>query len=111
MPKDSIKPLEMTAIESTTLTVGTLRVINSAGFEGAPIMLRITNGSDKFVTISFDGVTDHIVVLAGSSVDLNFQTNSRPGNNVALLPKGTKLYAAGTAGQAGFIYVSGFYQD
>jgi len=110
MPKDRVKPLDITSRNSNTLTAGTLRVINEDGLEGACFMIRITNASNQSIVISYDGVTDHEVLLDDSVMELYFQNNGRPGNNVALLAQGTKVWIKGTAG-AGFIYLSGFYQE
>lgn len=110
MPKDRVKPLDITSRNSNTLTAGTLRVINEDGLSGPCFMIRITNASNQSIVISYDGVTDHDVLLDDSVLEVNFQNNSRPGNQVALLPTGTKVWVKGTAG-TGFIYLSGFYQE
>ena len=110
MSKDSIKPLLIASINSTTLLIGTYAVVNTDGLDGPCFMIRMTNAASGTVFISYDGVNDHDILLAGEVLQLDFQTNSRPGNKVAQLAKGTKVYLRGTAG-TGFIYLSGWYQE
>jgi len=92
------------------MIAGTLQALNAGGLDGACFMIRITNASSQSIVISYDGVYDHDVLLDGDILQIDFQTNNRPGNKVALLAKDTVIWIKGTAG-AGFIYLSGFYQD
>ena len=110
MSKDSIKPLLITSVDSSTLGLGAYSVINADGLDGPCFMIRITNASSAPIIISYDGLVDHDVLVDDDVLQLDFQTNSRPGNKVAQMAKGTKIYVRGAAGQ-GFIYLSGWYQE
>ncbi len=107
MAQSKIKPIPLTSIASSALTA-TYQVINTSGLPGACSILRINSSSSTLVTISYDGRTDHEVVLPNQSVTFGFQDNARPNSDLALMPKGTKVYAKGTAG-TGNIYLSGYY--
>lgn len=107
MAQNSVKPLVLTNISSTTVG-GTYAAINASGFEHAPFFIRIINHSDKDITVSYNGVDDHEFVITGSVFELSSQTNSQPNAQVALLPKKTVVYVKGTAG-TGTIYLSGYY--
>lgn len=74
----------------------------------AVCILRIINNSNVVVVISYDGVTDNDFLPANSILQLDFQTNAVPNNNVALLSKGTRIYALGAVG-VGFIVVTGYF--
>jgi len=112
MPKDSIKPLLIASLDASTLQAVTYTAINAVanGLDGPCFMIRITNASSSGVLVSYDGINDHDILLDGHILQLDFQTNSRPGNKVAQLAKGTKVYVRGAAGQ-GNIYLSGWYQE
>jgi bifunctional ADP-heptose synthase (sugar kinase/adenylyltransferase) len=68
------------------------------------------NASTANVTISYDGTTDHEVVLAGSTLQVNAQNNSQPASYVANFSKGLVVWAKGTAG-VGEIYLSGYFSN
>ena len=74
-------------------------------------MLEIVNDSNVAVNLTYynDG---HQVqhVLANSSMNLNFQTNSQPSGKVACYPAGAQIWISGTPG-VGLIYMTGYYTD
>lgn len=109
MPQNTVKALELFSIASSILGVN-YQAINENGAEGACFLLRITNNSTKDVTISYNGLVDNEIVLAGQVLNLNVQTNSQPNNKTCLFPKGQIVYAKGTAG-TGTIYLTGYYQS
>lgn len=106
--KNIVLPITLTSIDSATVT-GSYQAINSSGLPKACFLLRITNASNKDVTVSFDGSTDQEYVVAGTSLPLNFQTNAQPNTNIANMAQGTKVYVKGAAG-TGSIFLSGYYQ-
>lgn len=75
-------------------------VINSDGLSKSCTIMRITNGSDRPITISFDGITDHEYLLPNSIYEV------LPMSDIAMVPKGSKVWVSGKAGK-GFITVSG----
>lgn len=105
---NQIKPIPMTSIESTTVTV-TYAVINANGLPFGCCILSIVNNSDEDVTVSYDGTTDHDYIPTMTDRNLYFQTNGQPNNSVARLPAGTRVYVKGTTG-TGFVYLVGWYQ-
>jgi len=109
MPKNTVQAIELFSIASSVLDVN-YQAINEDGAEGACFLLRITNDSTTNVTISYNGLVDHDIVLPGDVLNINAQTNSRPNNQTCLFPKGQIVYAKGTAG-TGTIYLTGYYQE
>ena len=109
MPKDRIQPLELASINSGTIAAATFKPINT-GFDGPVSIIRIYNAASEAAIVSYDGTTDNDFLAAGDVIQVNLQTNNRPANEVALLPKNGKVYVRGTAG-IGFIYLSGWYNS
>ncbi len=109
--KNAIKAAPSTSRDSATFN-NTFQGLSAAGgILGATVLLRIINASNTFVGVSYDGVTVHDCVLAGSVLELNFQTNSQPSNMVAALPKGTNVYVIGAAAGVGFVFLATYYQS
>lgn len=107
--KNFIQAIPLTAINSAALT-GAYQLINTGGTLVPLVLLRIVNGSDQDVLISYNGSTDNDVVQKGTTLQVPAQQNAQPTTNVLLFSKGTKVYAKGTAG-TGFIYVIGYFQQ
>lgn len=79
----------------------------------ACFLLRFTNtGTDRTVTISYDGVNDHDVVPFGTSFEVKAGAGaSSPQNSTALFPNGLIVYIKGAAdGAAGDVYLAAYYQ-
>ncbi len=108
MAVNYVKAIPITLVDSATLPVG-FDPVDPNGLPFPCFLIRIVNASNQPVIVSYDGVTPNDYVPANSFVQLNFQTNSQPGNNVALLKKGQVVYIGGPAG-VGFIYLIGYYQ-
>ena len=107
MAQNRIKPIVLVSINSASLT-SDYQEFNSAGLDGACFLLRVMNASDKGISLSYDGITDHEVVLANNTLQLDFQNNAQPNGWTALVSKGQVLYIKGTAG-TGTVYLSGYY--
>ena len=107
--KNTVKAVPLDDISSASIT-GSYAIINSGGLPNPCFMLRIMNASNKDVTISYDGVTDHEYVLANTTLQVDCQNNAQPPSYVANFPKGMVVWAKGTAG-IGNIYVSGYYNS
>lgn len=107
MAQNRIRPITLASIASSSVT-SSYQAINSTGLPGSCFLIRIMNGSNQSITLSFNGVDDHEVVLASSTLQLDFQNNAQPSGYVALLNKGATIYIKGTAG-TGTVYLSGYY--
>ena len=98
--------------------------INSASFSGSylpflnslsattPItnpsrILLLINGSGVIVTISWDGTTDHLVLLPGAAFVFDESANS-VSEATLTTAGGTQFYAKGSA-STGLVYLSTFY--
>ena len=104
-----VKAAPITSISSASIS-GTLQIINTSGFPGPAMMIRVINASNKDVAVSYDGSHANDYVAAGTTLQLGTQTNSLPNNWVALFKKGTNVYVSGTAG-TGYIYLAAYYID
>lgn len=77
----------------------------------ACVMLILTNQTNQLLFISFDGVTDHEVLLAGEVKPLFAQMNNQPQNYRALWPLNTRIFVRSPGGVGtGALYISGYYQ-
>jgi hypothetical protein len=106
--KNSVQAIPLSSIASSTVS-GSYQAINSGGLPNPCFLIRITNGSNMAVTISYDGSTDQEYLAAGAILQLSLQANSQPSNFVTNMSKGTIVYVKGTAG-TGSVYLSGYYQ-
>jgi len=106
--KNKVLAIPLTNVASSTLGASYLP-INATGLANPCFLIRITNASNKDVTISYDGVNDHEYLVSATFMDINAQTNSQPNTNIANFATGTVVYVKGTAG-TGIIYLSGYYQ-
>ena len=106
MSVNYVRAITLTSINTATLSGG-YDVVN-AGLSEACFLLRIINDSNRDVTISYDGVTAHDYVIAGTQMEINAQANSSLPGKVALFKKGLPIYVLGTAG-TGYIYIAGYY--
>jgi len=69
-------------------------------------ILRVVNGTDAAVIISFDGVTDHMAVPAGQQATLDVCTN-RVREDGFFIDQGTQFFAKRAAGapSSGALYI------
>lgn len=108
--KNSIAPVALATFDTATLT-GNYQLVSAAGLPRACFFLRLINSSNVDVIISYDGVTDHDVILGQSINPYPFQSLGQPQNNVALIPRGTKIWVKQrTAAGAGSFSIAGYYQ-
>jgi hypothetical protein len=108
--KNSVRPLALSSIDSATFTGAYQLLSPTSGISNPAFYIKIVNNSSVAVTVSYDGTNDHDFVRAGSDAPINFQTNSQPTNNNALLAQFTKIYVKAAAG-TGLVYISGWYQQ
>lgn len=101
-----LSPITRADFNSASLN-GTYQSLNGAGFEDTVKVLKIYNTSDVLVDLSFDGVTPHDVVPAGSAFILDMQTN-RDYLGASWQGKQNQIvYGLGSAG-TGTIYIVGY---
>lgn len=107
--RNTISAITLTAIDSATFT-GAYQLVN-AGLTQPCFLLRITNNSNRFVLISYNGTTTHDMIPIGGTLQITGQSNALPHNSdTAKFPKGMPVYVLGAAGGTGSVYISGYYQ-
>lgn len=103
-----INQIPLTSIDSSTFT-GNLQAVNSAGFPNTCSIIRIINDSDRDVTISFDGTTNHDFLPAGGTYELNLLSANIANDYAVRVRQGTVIYVSGLAGGTGLVYLAGYY--
>jgi len=96
---ETLRTFDLTTLAATYLAVGTV-------LPNPSIMLKLVNTSAVPVTVSFNGVTDHDVILPASTVIYNFGSNaqSQSSDHRLALPE-TTVYVRGAAvGGAGTLF-------
>ena len=110
----NIMAVEYAAITGASLVGAATVPINVGGFTEPCSILRIVNDSANILTLLMDkdgsGAVTFDRLLANSVFQMSFQTNAGPKGYVALMPKGTVIYAASVTANAGIITVSNYYQ-
>jgi len=111
--KDSVKAIPLASFNAALLAPAVWSALTPAGGMPEPcFLIMIKNLSNRNIEISYDKVHVNDALLADATpLELDFQTNSRPNNNTAVLKKGTHIYVRGAALGAGTIYLSGYYQE
>lgn len=108
MTRNSVQPIKLASIDSSTFTGTYQQLTNGGGIEQPVFYFKIVNNSNVDVTVSYDGTNDHDFVPKNTVTPINLQTNNLPNNHVALLQKFINVYVKGGAG-AGKVYLSGWY--
>ena len=85
------------SIDTSTFT-GSYQLVGT--FDAPVRILVMVNGSNMAVTVSFDGTNDHAYFGASNATPQQFNFGDARGtsSNALDLPKGTAVYAKGTAG-------------
>ena len=100
------------AVFDTSGLSGTYQPLNPDGFLYAIKTLKIYNGSNVGVTISYDGVTAEDYFPAGSTqifdIQANHDTNSSYSSGEWKGRQGQILYGTGSSGSGNF-YIIGYY--
>lgn len=112
MAKSFVKAIPITFFNSAGLT-GNLQAINPTGLDHNCFLLKILNGSNTTILISYDGTNDHDVIEPNEMLEVNLQSNSSPNGYVCQFRKGTIVYVETPGGGAGvgIIYLMGYYQE
>ena len=112
MASNFIKSIEIQSIDVSTILAETWSEIGNP-LEGALSYIKITNDSNTDIIISFDNSAakeDNLYILADTSREIYFQSNSVPTNYTSKLRKHSVAYIRGTAG-VGNVYLEGFYNE
>lgn len=107
--KNSIAPIPLTSVSATTFDGTTYVPINPGGVPQPLFLYTIINDSSSDLIVSYDGVTAHDFIAAGSTSVNPIQYNSQPNTYIANLARGTVIWVKGAMG-TGEVYLSGFYQ-
>jgi hypothetical protein len=107
-----ISPVELTSFNAASLS-GTYQAVNSSGLDIPCFILQFTNASTANITISFDGISDHLF-MPGTADDISrnvMQINAPSPSSFQqiVFAKNSIIYVKGSAG-VGTFYVSGFGQ-
>jgi hypothetical protein len=112
--KNAIKVDELAIFDASLLT-SSYEVINPLGFKGPAASIKIFNDTSLPIFISYDGVNDHDFLDLKDTLDLNYQTNSSPNNNVSMFRKGTSVWVRDASGSkvviTDFIYLTVYYLE
>ena len=111
MTSRRLYPFILAEFDATGLTAN-YQPIN-AGFTDPGMVMHIVNTSDVSVMISYDGVTDHDVILEDNEVVYNMQLNNQPSDLIAEEHTGTVVYVKQIlgAGKGGDIYLTGYHSQ
>lgn len=111
MARNSIMAIPRREVTGNNLT-GFYQLLTGVGGLGAPCFcITINNNSTREIDISYDGVTDHDFAYVGQVLTYPFQSQSQPQGFVAKFPSNMQIWIRGTAGGAGAIYLTGYYQE
>lgn len=112
MARSYILAIPQTSVDAANLD-NNFDQINPNGLDNACFLIRVINNSNITVQISYDGINVHDTILPNETLQLEFQTNSQPNGYMALIRKGTVIWAASETGNPGVgtIYLAGYYQE
>lgn len=102
-------PLELATFSGASLTTS-YQAMNPGGFERPVVLYRLLNQSANLCTISFDGSTDHDILLAAAvfftgngEIDLSSNPSA---TSYLFFPKGTEVFLKSTTSNAGSIFLA-----
>ncbi len=110
MAKSFVNAIPFDSVNTNTFGAGFVPV-NINGLDQACFLIRIVNASNVIVTISYDGVVAHDVVLPNETIQLNLQANSSPNGFIAYFKKGLVVYADASVAGVGDVVLVGYYQE
>lgn len=103
--KNSVLPIAMTSINATGVSTA-YATINASGTTNPCVQLRLTNNTNKNLTVSFDGINDHDFIKAGGTLELFTIPNY---TGIPQFKKGTVIHVKSDAAGTGLAYLSGYY--
>lgn len=97
-------------LRSVAFNPGASYIVLDGPLEVTPRIVKFTNNTDGDVLISWDGVTDHEILPAGSFLLLDIAANKQQ-DNTLYISAGTQFWVknSGSAGTVGAIYLSVYY--
>ncbi len=115
----------MAGKQTKALIAGSVDVSNAGIVAGILVLtlpfpcykIRVVNNSNTLVSVSYGyqdqtGTAVNDYVRAASDMEVITQTNALPPNLINLWPVGTTIKIAASADTgAGFVYVTGYYQE
>jgi hypothetical protein len=107
---DSFQAIPAATFDLTTLT-GNFQPLNGTGFADNIKILKIYNGSNVGVDISYDGVTKHDFWPAGATLIIDFQTNHNdnpPYGSGTLYGRAGQIIWGRTSSTSTFLQIAGF---
>lgn len=104
-----VKSIPLETLSSALMQALVYTPINGSGLPFPCFKLRIINNSNQSITISYGSDTDNDIIPAGQALEVDTPINTLPNSRGAMFPKGTIIYARGTAG-TGSVGVAGYYQ-
>lgn len=110
--KDSVKAIPRTYFNVSALVTPAWKSLTPVGgLQESCFTIIIRNYSNRAIEVSYDETNVQEYVPADSFLQLDFQQNSRPNNQVAALKKGTVISIRGLDKGTGLIFLSGYYQE
>ena len=105
-----LTPIEVIEFDSSQILLDEeFYPMNPAGLSRPCSIIRFINNSDEDLSISMDGVDQHIFVISGKTVQVDMQFNNMMPSNASQIPKGTIFYAYSlTANPVGLVYIAGY---
>lgn len=107
LPRTVAQHVPLVHFDSNTLT-GNYQPINPQGLDHSCFYVRIVNDSAHAITISQDGITDGVYLLAADAWELNAQQNAQLQSGMCQFKQGQIFYVTGTA-SVGTITLTGYY--
>lgn len=115
MAKNSINAIPLQSVDAATFGVGGYSELTPLGGLGKPCFyIKILNNCDEDIFISYDGgITDNDILRSLATLELPFQSQSQPNNNVCKFPANFQIWVDSVSGTVGVgdVYLSAYYQN
>lgn len=106
--KNKILAIPLISFDAVDLTAD-YQALNPLGLPNACFQIKLINLSSFPVTISYDGIIDHDVIINDGEVYIPTIFSSQPNTNAANFATGTIIYLKGNL-SSGSINLVGYYQ-
>lgn len=105
--KNAVKNVPLGFFNAASLHAVNFAILVNGLLAESCFAIRVSNDSSAIVTVSFDGITAHDIILADDTLEINLLNSAGKDVNFA---KGAGIYVRGNPA-AGFIYFGGYYRD